>query len=58
VPFGEDILLWWNFVARWAQEMEQATRDWNTGTRFGVVKGSPSPPLIAPSVAGLHLRAT
>jgi redox-sensitive bicupin YhaK (pirin superfamily) len=58
VPFGEDILLWWNFVARRAEEMEQATRDWNTGTRFGVVKGSPSPPLIAPSVAGLHLRAT
>jgi redox-sensitive bicupin YhaK (pirin superfamily) len=58
VPFGEEILLWWNFVARRADEIEQATRDWNSGTRFGVVKGSPSAPLIAPSVAGLHLRAT
>jgi quercetin 2,3-dioxygenase len=56
-PFGEEILLWWNFVARRTEEMEQATEDWNAGRRFGVVRGSPSPPLIAPSVAGLHLRA-
>jgi redox-sensitive bicupin YhaK (pirin superfamily) len=49
VPFGEDILLWWNFVARNAQEMEQAARDWNTGQRFGAVHGSPSPPLTAPA---------
>ena len=57
VPFGEDVLLWWNFVARRAEEMEEATRDWNAGRRFGAVRGSPSPALIAPSVAGLHLRA-
>ena len=56
VPFAEDILLWWNFVARRAQELEQATRDWTSGTRFGQVRGSPSPPLIAPSLAGLQLR--
>ena len=56
VPFGEDILLWWNFVARDAQEMEQAARDWNTGQRFGAVHGSPSPPLSAPEVTGLRLR--
>jgi redox-sensitive bicupin YhaK (pirin superfamily) len=49
VPFGEDILLWWNFVARNAQEMEQAARDRNTGQRFGPVHGSPSPPLTAPA---------
>ncbi len=58
VPFGEDILLWWNFVARDAQEMEQAARDWNTGQRFGAVHGSPSPRLTAPRVTGLHLRPT
>ena len=56
VPFGEDILLWWNFVARDAQEMEQAARDWNTGQRFGTVHGSPSPPLSTPEVSGLRLR--
>jgi quercetin 2,3-dioxygenase len=56
VPFAEDVLLWWNFVARRPEELEQATRDWNSGTRFGTVTGSPSPPLIAPNPAGLHLR--
>jgi quercetin 2,3-dioxygenase len=56
-PFREDILLWWNFVARTPEEMEQATRDWNAGQRFGSVHGSPSPPLVAPDPAGLHLRA-
>jgi quercetin 2,3-dioxygenase len=56
VPFGEDILLWWNFVARDAQEMEQAARDWNTGQQFGAVHGSPSARLTAPEVTGLHLR--
>jgi redox-sensitive bicupin YhaK (pirin superfamily) len=58
VPFGEEILLWWNFVARRVEEMEAATADWNAGRRFGVVKGSPSRPLVAPSVAGLRLRAS
>jgi quercetin 2,3-dioxygenase len=56
VPFAEEILLWWNFVARSAQEIEAATRDWISGTRFGTVRGSPSPPLIAPDPSGLHLR--
>jgi quercetin 2,3-dioxygenase len=56
-PFGEDILLWWNFVARRAEEIEQATREWNTGARFGEVHGSPSPRLVAPSATGLNLRA-
>ena len=55
-PFREDILMWWNFVARQADEMEAATRDWNNGGRFGAVVGSPSPPLSAPDIAGLHLR--
>ncbi len=30
-PFGEEILLWWNFVARTVEEMETATRDWLEG---------------------------
>ncbi len=56
-PFGEDIILWWNFVARTAAEMEEATRDWNEGRRFGSVLGARSAPLVAPDVAGLRLRA-
>jgi redox-sensitive bicupin YhaK (pirin superfamily) len=55
VPFGDEILVWWNFVARTREEIEAATRDWNAG-RFGAVAGSPSPALIAPDVRGLNLR--
>lgn len=55
-PFGEEILVWWNFVARTREEIAAATRDWNAG-RFGAVRGSPAPPLIAPDVAGINLRA-
>jgi hypothetical protein len=55
-PFGEEILVWWNFVARTREEIAAATRDWNAGRRFGTVRGSPSPPLVAPDVAGLNLR--
>ena len=54
-PFGEEILVWWNFVARTREEIAAATRDWNAG-RFGAVRGSPSPPLAAPDLAGLNLR--
>lgn len=56
VPFEEDVLLWWNFVARRPEELERAVHDWTHGTRFGHVYGSPSPALVAPSLAGLHLR--
>lgn len=55
-PFGEDVLLWWNFVARSAEEMAQATNDWNHGERFGEVRDTGLPRLVAPGVEGLHLR--
>jgi hypothetical protein len=55
-PFGEEILLWWNFVARTVEEMETATRDWVEGRRFGQVHGARGKPLIAPDPKGLHLR--
>lgn len=55
-PFGEDILLWWNFVARTQQELADAVDDWNRGTRFGEVDGSPSRRLVAPDVSRLKLR--
>jgi redox-sensitive bicupin YhaK (pirin superfamily) len=55
-PFGEDVLLWWNFVARTPEEIQAATEDWNAGRRFGEVHGSPSRPLAAPDVSKLRLR--
>jgi redox-sensitive bicupin YhaK (pirin superfamily) len=52
-PFGEEILLWWNFVARTPAEMEIARRDWIEGERFGKVHGARGRPLIAPDLKGL-----
>ena len=42
--------------ARTPQDMAQATDDWNHGERFGVMPGTGLPRLVAPEVAGLHLR--
>jgi redox-sensitive bicupin YhaK (pirin superfamily) len=55
-PFKEEPLVWWNFVARTQAEIEQATLQWNEGSHFGEVKGSPSPKLKAPSLDGLSLK--
>lgn len=38
-PFNEDILIWWNFVARTKEEMAEATKAWNEHTAFGEVQG-------------------
>jgi len=57
-PLGEEVLLWWNFVARTAGEMEQATQDWNHGDRFGEVRDTELRRLVAPDVAGLRLRVS
>ena len=55
-PFGEDILVWWNFVARTPEEIRAATEDWNAG-RFGEVENTALAPLKAPDLAGLTLKA-
>ena len=57
VPFGEDIILWWNFVARTPEEIAEATRDWNEGRRFGAVQGARAPLLVAPELSTLRPRA-
>ncbi|MGH9319010.1 MAG: pirin-like C-terminal cupin domain-containing protein [Vicinamibacteria bacterium] len=33
-PFGEAILMWWNFVARTTEEIVAARDDWEAGRRF------------------------
>ena len=50
-PFREEILMWWNFVARTDDEMETARGDWETGSRFGEVRGYPGRRLAAPPYA-------
>jgi redox-sensitive bicupin YhaK (pirin superfamily) len=48
VPFGEPILMWWNFVARTRDELDSAYRQWESGDpRFGRLR-SPLPRIPAP----------
>ncbi len=56
-PFGETILMWWNFVARTNDEIVAAREDWQAGRRFGEVgayagKRLPAPPFLARPVVG------
>ena len=60
-PFEEEVLLWWNFVARTQDELQEALDDWNGGeegsARFGSVKpGSTASRLTAPPLKGLKLK--
>jgi redox-sensitive bicupin YhaK (pirin superfamily) len=57
-PFREEILMWWNFVARTDREMETARRDWETGSRFGPVRGYPGGRLAAPPYTPPRRAAT
>jgi len=47
LPFGEEVLLWWNFVARTSAEISAARADWEAH-RFGEVRGYPGARLTAP----------
>lgn len=48
-PLGEDILMWWNFVARTKAEITKACGEWNTSApRFGEVRGYDGERLTAP----------
>ncbi|CAI9404609.1 pirin family protein [Aestuariimicrobium sp. T2.26MG-19.2B] len=40
VPFEEEVIMWWNFLGRSHDEIEQFAREWNEGSeRFGAVEG-------------------
>ena len=49
-PFNEEILIWWNFVARTKEEIRTATDAWNNHSHFGEVKGYPGERYSAPSM--------
>jgi hypothetical protein len=41
VPFGEKLFMWWNFVGRSRDEIDDAQRAWNADDgRFGTVRSS------------------
>ncbi|MFE7972711.1 pirin family protein [Streptomyces shenzhenensis] len=48
-PFGEEIVMWWNFIGRSHEDIVKAREDWQNSTeRFGAVEGCPGDRLPAP----------
>ena len=54
-PLGEDLLMWWNFVARTPEEIAAATARWADGG-YGTVPGYRGVPLAAPVLDAARLR--
>jgi hypothetical protein len=54
-PFREQLVMWWNLVARTAEEITQARDDWAAG-RFAPVAGYAGTPLPAPALPAGRLR--
>jgi redox-sensitive bicupin YhaK (pirin superfamily) len=54
-PFREQLVMWWNLVARTAEEITQARDDWAAG-RFAPVRGYAGDPLPAPALPAGRLR--
>jgi redox-sensitive bicupin YhaK (pirin superfamily) len=60
-PFGEELLMWWNFVARSHDEIVEAREEWTAAvsgaaTRFGQVSAYDGPALPAPALPTSRLR--
>ncbi|MGH3715745.1 MAG: pirin family protein [Micromonosporaceae bacterium] len=55
-PFDEQIVMWWNFVARTGEEVADAREAWTSGDRFGVVRGYDGDPLPAPALPATPLK--
>jgi hypothetical protein len=43
--------MWWNFIGRSQQDIEEGRKDWMEGTRFGEVHGFDGAPLPAPELS-------
>jgi len=68
-PFGEQIVMWWNFVGRTHDEIVAFREEWQgqvadaaTGQdvrpgRFGIVIEEPLPPIPAPTLPNARLRS-
>lgn len=56
-PFAEELVMWWNFVARTHEEIVDARADWEAGHRFGEVRGYHGDRLPAPPLPAARLRA-
>jgi len=64
VPFGEPIVMWWNFIGRTHDEIVDFRRQWqadvigrdNPDGRFGTVQGYDGSPLPAPELPTVRLK--
>ncbi|PVC83744.1 pirin [Streptomyces sp. CS090A] len=56
-PFEEEIVMFWNWIGRSQEDIAQARHDWMNGTRFGEVKGYDGPPIPAPELPAVPLKA-
>lgn len=56
-PFDEKIVMWWNFIGRSQQDIEEARAAWMAGDeRFGPVPGFDGAPLAAPDLPPGRLK--
>ncbi|MEV4116587.1 pirin family protein [Nonomuraea sp. NPDC049695] len=55
-PFGEEIVMWWNFVGRSHEEIAAFRKDWMEGEGFGSVEGFDGGPLPAPVLPATRLK--
>ncbi|MFB4263542.1 pirin family protein [Nonomuraea sp. GTA35] len=55
-PFGEEIVMWWNFVGRSHDEIAAFRKEWMEGEGFGAVEGFDGAPLPAPVLPGTRLK--
>jgi redox-sensitive bicupin YhaK (pirin superfamily) len=56
VPFGEEILMWWNFIGRTHEEIEEMRRDWgNQSSRFASFEDQIHGRIPAPTMPNLRL---
>ncbi|MGW4036183.1 pirin family protein [Streptomyces sp. NPDC004778] len=55
-PFEEELVMFWNFIARSGEEIVQARKDWEEGSRFGEVKGYDGARLSAPELPTTPLK--
>jgi len=62
-PFGEQMVMWWNFIGRSHEEIVEQREAWNGSgvddvpERFGQVLGFDGPRLLAPPLPNTRLKA-
>ncbi|OCC13795.1 pirin family protein [Streptomyces sp. PTY087I2] len=55
-PFEEELVMFWNWIGRSQEEIEQARKDWEEGSRFGEVRGYDGARLPAPELPATPLK--